>query len=115
MDYRLVHKMNLSRGNAIAGVCDAGRVMSRSETTSNNSPYNPQMGARSPASLVISSVWKPYMKHNCKLDDLGAGFEIAAGYWIWHGGYLIFKPRLSSKVYSDKTHYEGGSYTFSEV
>ena len=25
-------------------------------------------GARSPASLVISSVWKPYMKHNCELD-----------------------------------------------
>ena len=74
-----------------------------------------QAGARSPASLVISSVWKPYMKHNCKLDVLGTGFEIAAGYWIWHGGYLIFKPRLSSKVYSDKTHYEGGSYTFSEV
>lgn len=35
------------------------------------------LGARSPASLVISSVWKPYMKHNCKLDDLRAGFEIA--------------------------------------
>lgn len=52
MDYRLVHKMNLSRGNAIAGVCDAGRVMSRSETTSNNSPYNPQMGARSPLALA---------------------------------------------------------------
>ena len=45
MDYRLVHKMNLSRGNDITAVCDAGRVMSSSETTSNNSPYNPQMGA----------------------------------------------------------------------
>ena len=42
-------------------------------------------GARSPASLVISSVWKPYMKHNCKLDVLGTGFEIAKGYWIGHG------------------------------
>ncbi|ERL96322.1 hypothetical protein HIMB11_03233 [Rhodobacteraceae bacterium HIMB11] len=28
------------------------------------------LGARSPASLVISSVWKPYMKDNCELDDL---------------------------------------------
>ena len=85
MDYRLVHKMNLSRGNDIAGVCDAGRVMSRSETTSNNSPYNPQMGARSPASLVISSVWKPHIQHNCELDDLWAGFEIAERYKIGHG------------------------------
>jgi len=22
---------------------------------------------------------------NCKADDLGTGFEIAEGYWIWHG------------------------------
>jgi len=42
-------------------------------------------GARSPASLVISRVLQPYMKHNCKLDDLGAGFEIAERYWIRHG------------------------------
>ena len=55
MDYRLVHKMNLSRGNAIAGVCDAGRVMSRSETTSNNSPYNPQMGAVRQTSACIGT------------------------------------------------------------
>ena len=41
-------------------------------------------GARSPASLVISSVWKPYMKDNCELDDLGAGFEIAERYWFRH-------------------------------
>ena len=33
--------------------------------------------ARSPASLAISSVWKPYIKHNCELDDLRASFEIA--------------------------------------
>ena len=38
-------------------------------------------GARSPASLVISSVWKPYMKDNCELDDLRAGFEMSVGYW----------------------------------
>ena len=42
-------------------------------------------GARSPASLAISSVWKPYIMQNCKADDLGTGFEIAEGYWIWHG------------------------------
>jgi len=42
-------------------------------------------GARSPASLVISSVWKPYIMHNCVLDDLGTGFEIAEGYRIGHG------------------------------
>jgi hypothetical protein len=59
MDYRLVHKMNLSRGNAIAGVCDAGRVMSRSETTSNNSPYNPQMGAVRQISSSISNRLRP--------------------------------------------------------
>ena len=26
--------------------------------------------------------WKPNIKHNCQLDDLRAGFEIAEGYWI---------------------------------
>ena len=41
-------------------------------------------GARSPASLVISSVWKPYMKDNCELDDLRTGFKIAEGYRIGH-------------------------------
>jgi len=24
------------------------------------------------------------MKHNCKLDDLRTGFEVAEGYSIWH-------------------------------
>ena len=28
--------------------------------------------------------WKSHIKHNCKLDDLGAGFEIAKGYRIGH-------------------------------
>ena len=42
-------------------------------------------GARSPASLVISSVWKPYKKDNCELDVLWAGLEIAEGYWIRRG------------------------------
>ena len=48
------------------------------------------LGARSPASLVISSVWKPYMKHNCKLDVLGTGFKIAEGYWIGHAQKATF-------------------------
>ena len=29
--------------------------------------------------------WKPHIQHDCKLDDLGAGFEIAEGYKIRHG------------------------------
>jgi hypothetical protein len=29
--------------------------------------------------------WKPYIQHNCKLDDLRAGFEIAERYSIGHG------------------------------
>ena len=29
--------------------------------------------------------WKPHIQHNCKLDDLGAGFEIAEGYYCGHG------------------------------
>ena len=29
--------------------------------------------------------WKSHIKHNCKLDDLRAGFEIAEGYRIGHG------------------------------
>ena len=41
-------------------------------------------GACSPASLVISNVWKPYMKDNCELDDLRTGFKIAEGYRIRH-------------------------------
>ena len=28
---------------------------------------------------------KPKLKHNCKLDDFWAGFEIAEGYWIRRG------------------------------
>jgi len=45
----------------------------------NNKLRGESGGARSSTSLVISSVWKAYMKHNCKLDDLGTGFEIAEG------------------------------------
>ena len=45
-------------------------------------------GARSRTSLVISSVWKPYMKHNCKLDDLGTGFEIAEGPALYRGAMI---------------------------
>ena len=29
--------------------------------------------------------WRPHIQHNCRLDDLRAGFEIAEGYWIRHG------------------------------
>jgi len=29
--------------------------------------------------------WKSHIKHNCKLDYLRAGFEVAKGYWIKHG------------------------------
>ena len=29
--------------------------------------------------------WKPHIEHNCKLDDLRAGFEIAERYRIGHG------------------------------
>jgi hypothetical protein len=29
--------------------------------------------------------WKSHIKHNCKLDDLRAGFKVAKGYFIWHG------------------------------
>jgi len=39
-------------------------------------------------SLVISSVWKPYMKHNCKLDDLRAGFEITEGPALYRGAMI---------------------------
>ena len=28
--------------------------------------------------------WKPHIQHNCKLNDLRAGFEIAERYWIRH-------------------------------
>ena len=27
---------------------------------------------------------KPYIQHNCELDDLRAGFEIAKRYWFRH-------------------------------
>ena len=30
-------------------------------------------------------LWKPYIQHYRKLDDLRAGFEIAEGYWSGHG------------------------------
>ena len=29
--------------------------------------------------------WEPHIQHNCKLDNLRAGFKIAEGYWIRHG------------------------------
>jgi hypothetical protein len=28
--------------------------------------------------------WKSHIKHNCKLDDIGTGFEVAEGYRIGH-------------------------------
>ena len=30
-------------------------------------------------------LWKPHIQHDCKLDDLRAGFEIVEGYWSGHG------------------------------
>ena len=30
-------------------------------------------------------LWKPHIQHDCKLDDLRTGFEIAEGYWSGHG------------------------------
>ena len=36
--------------------------------------------------------WKPHIQHNCKLDDLRAGFEIAKGYKIRHS--KIAKPLI---------------------
>jgi hypothetical protein len=41
--------------------------------------------------MARHSIWhrlstqKPETKHNCELDDLRAGFEIAEGYWSGHG------------------------------
>ena len=29
--------------------------------------------------------WEPHIQHNCKLDDLRAGFEITERYWFRHG------------------------------
>jgi hypothetical protein len=29
--------------------------------------------------------WKPYIQHNCELDDLRAGFELTKGYFMWYG------------------------------
>ena len=34
--------------------------------------------------------WKPHIKHNCKLDDLRASFEIAEGHWSGHGWIAMF-------------------------
>jgi hypothetical protein len=34
---------------------------------------------------VSQREWEPHIQHNCKLDDLRAGFEIAEGYKIGHG------------------------------
>ena len=36
------------------------------------------------SSPISQREWKSHIQHNCELDDLGAGFEIAEGYWIWH-------------------------------
>ena len=35
--------------------------------------------------LPATEPWKSHTQHNCKLDDLRTGFEIAKGYWIGHG------------------------------
>ena len=29
--------------------------------------------------------WKPHIQHNCKLDDLRTGFEVAKGYKVGRG------------------------------
>ena len=29
--------------------------------------------------------WKPYIQHNCKLDDLRTGFEVLEGGALCHG------------------------------
>ena len=38
--------------------------------------------------------WKSHIKHNCKLDDLGAGFEIAKGYRIGHVTEVNFQDTV---------------------
>ena len=38
--------------------------------------------------------WKPHVQHNGKLDDLGAGFEIAEGYWIGHVTEVNFQDAV---------------------
>ena len=38
--------------------------------------------------------WKSHIKHNCKLDDLGAGFEIAKGYRIGHIAEVYFQDAV---------------------
>ena len=35
--------------------------------------------------LATGNVWKPYIQHNCQLDDFGTGFEMAKGNRIGHG------------------------------
>ena len=45
--------------------------------------------------------WKPHVQHYRKLDDLGAGFEIAKGYRIRHS--WAAKSRIDVRqVYSDR-------------
>ena len=40
------------------------------------------------------STQKPETKHNCKLDDLRAGFEIAEGYGIGHVAEVNFQHAI---------------------
>ena len=40
----------------------------------------------------VQLVWKSHIKHNCKLDDVRAGFKLAKAYWIGHG--LDAKPPI---------------------
>ena len=45
--------------------------------------------------------WKPYIKHNCNLNDLMTGFEIPKGYRIIHS--CAAKSRINVKqVYFDR-------------
>ena len=38
--------------------------------------------------------WKPYIQHNCELDDLRAGFEITKGYFIGHVTEVNFQDTV---------------------
>ena len=44
--------------------------------------------------LAPLSRTKPKLKHNCKLDDLGASFEIAKGYRIGHVTEVNFQDAV---------------------
>ena len=39
-------------------------------------------------------LWKPHIRHNCKLDNFGAGFEVAKGYRIGHVAEVNFQDAV---------------------